>query len=148
MCKSVSFNMGINHHTWPHNLWHHLSIVCLLYVYYKYNRCDSVEKMLNDVHCLKTRGKWHIWGRLSFEMVNIKASGLKEANAQLSGKFPPPRKTHYPSVLDSQDFPLSSFLPRAFNLGHPQPRGFRSPQLSHLFNSRVNREEWTGRIRY
>lgn len=81
-------------------------------------------------------------------MVNIKTSGLKEANAQLSGKFPPPRKTHYPSVLDSQDFPLSSFLPRAFNQGHPQPRGFRSPQLSQLFNSRVNREEmdWEDKV--
>ena len=74
-------------------------------------------------------------------MVNIKTSRVKKANAQLSGKFPPPRKSHYPSVLDSQDFPLCSLLPRAFNQGHPQPRGFRSPQLSHLFNNRVNREK-------
>ena len=32
-----------------------------------------------------------------------------------------------------------SFLPRAFNQGHPQLRGFRSLQLSHFLTSSVNK---------
>lgn len=63
--------------------------------------------MLTCVHFLRTQGiVQNIWCRFPFELVKIKSLGLKEVNSQLSGKCPPPRKTHYPSFLENQNFPL------------------------------------------